>query len=149
MKNYMRDKDWTVEMIASLRTLLEHGVTYREISEMTGKSISALQHAKSRHLKNMPRQNQGVCRRERCHNFKGGVYKDCMGYLVDSSTGRRVHRILMEKHLGRALLEDELIHHLNGNPSDNRIENMVLTTRSEHKGLYHPNIGSEHRFRHG
>lgn len=38
----------------------------------------------------------------------------------------------MEQHLGRKLLTTEDIHHLNRNPLDNRIENLVVMTKEAH-----------------
>ena len=39
---------------------------------------------------------------------------------------------ICQKHLERYLTSDELVHHLNENKQDNRIENLELMNRSEH-----------------
>lgn len=52
----------------------------------------------------------------------------------------RAHRWLMEQHLGRKLLSTEHVHHRNGDPLDNRLENLVVldgrTHMRHHKQIY-------------
>ena len=43
-----------------------------------------------------------------------------------------VHRRLMEIHLGRTLTRDEVVHHINGDRLDNRIENLEVMTHKQH-----------------
>lgn len=46
------------------------------------------------------------------------------------------HRLVMEKYIGRFLTNDEVVHHINEDTLDNRIENLLLMTPSEHN-KYH------------
>lgn len=46
------------------------------------------------------------------------------------------HRHIMELSLGRYLSDDEVVHHINEDKKDNRIENLQLLSRSEHSKLH-------------
>lgn len=49
------------------------------------------------------------------------------------------HRHVMEQHLGRYLEPDEVIHHIDKNPSNNTIENLKLfASHSDHLSTGHP-----------
>ncbi len=50
------------------------------------------------------------------------------------------HRVVMENHLGRLLEPDEVVHHINHDKHDNRIENLEVMTHVEHS-LHHVKRG--------
>lgn len=61
------------------------------------------------------------------------------GYRViyaGDGEGIKEHIKVMEEHIGRKLRPDEVVHHINENRLDNRIENLQLMTRGEHSRLH-------------
>lgn len=48
------------------------------------------------------------------------------------------YRWLMEQHLGRELEPDEHVHHVNGDQTDDRLENLQVLSASEHTKLHVP-----------
>lgn len=76
--------------------------------------------------------------------WKGGVdigFNRAMGrYVVYCRDGTQVlfSRAVMAGHLGRLLTAAELVHHRNEDPTDDRLENLELTTRADHARMHMP-----------
>ena len=49
---------------------------------------------------------------------------------------KRLHRYLMEQKLGRPLMNNEVVHHIDGNKFNNSIDNLELISRSKHMSIH-------------
>lgn len=51
------------------------------------------------------------------------------GYVLE-------HRLIMEKKIGRYLKKDEVVHHINENRLDNRLENLKIMKQGQHSSQH-------------
>lgn len=67
-------------------------------------------------------------------NWRGGRYQSEQGYWIIRVDGKRIgeHRYIMEQFLGKKLENNEFVHHIDNDKSNNNIENLELLSQVEH-----------------
>ena len=79
--------------------------------------------------------------------WNDGISIDSYGYVkiwnpdhhfVDSKGYVKEHRLVYEEFYKCTLLPWALVHHINGNKQDNRIENLEVMNRSNHTRTHNP-----------
>ena len=77
---------------------------------------------------------QRFAMRVRRMNAKDRQGKEAHTY--NKQLGEVEHRKIMRLKLGRPLESDEVVHHVDGNPLNNKPSNLQVMTRSEHTRLH-------------
>jgi len=81
----------------------------------------------------------------KAYNWKGGKHVNMEGYVVvlcrdhpHSKKGYVLeHRLMMEQKIRRYLKPEEIVHHINGLKTDNRLKNLqLLKNRSQHMKIH-------------
>lgn len=141
----MNKRLWTEKEISILKSVYESCDDKELMKLIPNKTRCAIYHKASRLKLSKSAEATGKNRsKELCGSknpmWKGGTYLH-EGYRNVWVNGkyRKEHDLVMEKKIGRKLTKDEVVHHINGNKLDNRIENLELMTKSTHIS-YHDSL---------
>jgi hypothetical protein len=127
-------KDGQVQWVCACACGNEAIVSGKHIRSAKVRSCGCL--AMDQCLKNIPDNKRPI-------GFKKKVAK---GY-IEIKTERgfvREHVFVMESHLQRGLLTDEIVHHIDENKSNNELSNLELMNRGEHTRKHHVGVKRAH-----
>ena len=126
--------------------LIEAGVEMRSArtpTKATLRKLSEARRGKSRTFTDEWRRNISAARTRHADKFARGVSVKPSGYVEftrGAHKGRLVHVVTMEARLGRRLLPDESVHHIDGDRQNNDQNNLALVTRAGHARLHRREI---------
>lgn len=106
---------------------------------------------KGEHISPKTEFKKGHFAREKHWNWKGGIsdfHIGKSGYIQKRVGKHRIylHRLIIEKFLGRSLKKTEHVHHKNHIKTDNRIENLVILSNHIHNSLHAKEQWLNHKF---
>ena len=105
-----------------------------------GEEISIRPISGQAYLKRYKNGHQGSARSSTGITIRHGYrYISTPGHPKAEKKGNYVaeHVLVMEAFIGRYLTDDEIVHHINEDKLDNRIENLQLMTNAAHVSFHH------------
>lgn len=72
--------------------------------------------------------------------YRGGWIQAGYKFVRDKNREISLQRKIMQEHLGRELTANEVVHHINRNKQDNRLENLQVLTRAEHIEIHRKDL---------
>lgn len=118
-------------------TMAELAVAYGVSRPTIAKSL-----AKSGVERRPAKQRSGRMSGGRNPAWRGGRRQRADGYwLVWTANGERLeHRVIVEQAIGRALKDEEIVHHRDGDRSNNNPANLAVMSQSDHAALHAPEM---------
>jgi len=102
-------------------------------------ALSEARKGKTRTFSQEWRDNISASRRRFAEKHAAGTSVKPNGYVEvtrGANKGRTVHVLKVEARIGRRLLPDECVHHIDGNRANNSDDNLALMTRAGHARLH-------------
>lgn len=130
MYPYLSNKDLSIIFKRTVESI-QHKASFLNIKK--NNEVSKLIRSKARQGENSSTWKGGRKINKKGHVLvlrKGHPMADKSGYVLE-------HRLVMAEYLGRILSSKEIVHHINGIKTDNRIENLKIMTNAEHTILHH------------
>lgn len=90
---------------------------------------------------NQRRANNRIAQLARFDQVKPTTYRKLFG--------RHEHRVVAEEMIGRPLMPNEIVHHLDGNKQNNNPSNLRVMTQSEHVKLHLDEMAKARLNQHG
>ena len=102
----------------------DNGLRGRSVPEEVKLKISRT--LKGRHTSPETEFKRGQFAGEKAFQWEGGYSALSDGRIARNKDGKLRYRLIVEDLLGRPLKERETIHHINEDPTDDRLENLFL-----------------------